>query len=65
MEYLLLLLPLFLFMLSYKKRLRFNKLKGTGRVPDIISAHRQMALFSVLAILFLIFIIFFIVQVES
>ena len=65
MAYLLLLLPLFLFMLSYKKRLRFNRLKGTGRVPDIMNAHRQMALFSVLAILFLIFIVCFIVQLQQ
>nr|MBB6140045.1 putative integral membrane protein [Mucilaginibacter sp. X5P1] len=64
MAYLLLLLPLFLLILSYKKRLQFNKLKGTGRVPDIMSAKRQMTLFTVLAVLFLICIVFFIAQLE-
>lgn len=50
MEYLFLLIPLSLLLISYLYWLRYNKFKNTGRVPDILSAKRNIVLFFVLAL---------------
>jgi hypothetical protein len=50
MEYLFLLLPLFLLALAWRNNLQFRKFKNTGKIPVIAAARRKMTLYFVLAI---------------
>ena len=51
MEYLLLIAAVPLFFLSYRNRVRYNKLKYTGKIPDIEIAKRNTTVFSVMGVL--------------
>jgi len=50
MEYLLLTIPLILFAVAYHNRKKYNNLKGSGRIPDIISANRNTTIFFLLGL---------------
>jgi hypothetical protein len=61
MKYLFLLIPVFLFILSYRNRVKYNKFKGTGKIPVIVKAQSHTKLYfmlgltSVFVCLFVIF----------
>jgi hypothetical protein len=51
LEYLAYCTPVVFVVLSRLYNLKFNRLRGTGKIPDIEGARRRQTLFSVLAIL--------------
>jgi hypothetical protein len=57
LEYLAYCTPVVFVVLSRVYKLKFNKLQGTGKIPDIQGAKQRQTLFSVLAILSALLII--------
>lgn len=51
LEYLIYIIPVVFIVLSRKYKLKFNRLQGTGKIPDIVGARRRENLFFFLAIL--------------
>ncbi|WP_184546195.1 hypothetical protein [Mucilaginibacter sp. FT3.2] len=51
LEYLIYIIPVVFIVLSRKYKLKFNRLQGTGKIPDIMGARRRENLFFFLAIL--------------
>lgn len=56
-EYTLYLIPPAFVALSERNRLRFNKLKGSGKIPDIMGAKQRHVTYMVMAALSLVIII--------
>jgi len=50
MNYLLLLLPLPLFVASYCYRVKYQRMLGSGKIPVIINAKRKTAMFLMLGL---------------
>lgn len=50
MNYLLLLLPLPLFVASYCYRIKYQRMLGSGKIPVIINAKRKTAMFLMLGL---------------
>lgn len=58
MNYVLIFLSVLLLVLSFRYRLRFAKIKDSGKIPDIIQAKRNTALYFVLAVVAVFVFIF-------
>jgi len=50
MEYLLLMLAVALLGLAYSNRIKYRKLKNSGKIPRILSARRNVTLYLVLGL---------------
>jgi len=62
MQYLLLVLAIVSLALAYSNNVKYRKLKGGGKIPSIMVAHRKAALYLLLSVALFVGYIFMVVE---